>query len=194
MTTLHSLFPKARAELLRLLLTDPAKELHLRDLAKQSGMSVGALQKEVQRLEETELLVSRRDGNRLYFRANDSHPIFPELRGIVEKTSGLANSLSEATKEIDGINLAFVFGSTASGQAKASSDVDFFAIGSVGLRKLTPKLRPVSESIGREINPYTITAKGFAQKAASGDAFIQSILNAPKLWIKGSDDELAAMV
>ncbi|MDQ8179651.1 nucleotidyltransferase domain-containing protein [Pelagicoccus sp. SDUM812005] len=156
-------------------------------------MAVGALQKEVQRLEELELITSRRDGNRLYFRANESHPIYPELRGIVEKTSGLADQLSEAIKEMAGIELAFVFGSTARGEAKANSDIDFFAIGNVGLRKLTPKLRPVSESLGREINPYTISAKSFSEKASSGDAFIESVLNAPKLWVKGSDDELAAM-
>lgn len=193
MTTLHSLFPKARAEILRLLLSDPEKELHLRDIARQSGMAVGALQTEVQRLEEMELLISRRDGNRLYFRANESHPIYPDLRGIVEKTCGLTELLAKAIDEIEGIEMAFVFGSTASGKAKAASDVDFFVVGSVGLRKLAPKLRTVSESSGREINPYTITAKGFTEKAASGDAFIQSVLNAPKLWIKGSDDELAAM-
>ena len=126
----------------------------------------------MQRLEETELLISRRDGNRLYFRANESHPIYPELRGIVEKTSGLADLLSEAIEGIDGIQLAFVFGSTASGDAKASSDIDFFSIGSVGLRKLTPKLRSVSESLGREINPYTITVMSFSKKASSRDAFI----------------------
>ncbi|MDQ8198186.1 nucleotidyltransferase domain-containing protein [Pelagicoccus enzymogenes] len=193
MVTLHSLFSKARAEIFRLLLLDPKKELHLRDIARQSGMAVGGLQKEVQRLEELELIASRRDGNRLYFRGNESHPIYPELRGIVEKTSGLSDLLMEAIEGLEGIQLAFVFGSTASGEAKANSDVDFFAIGSVGLRKLTPKLRPVSESLGREINPYTITTKGFSKKAASGDAFIQSVLNAPKLWIKGSDDELTAM-
>lgn len=193
MATLHSLFPKARAEIFRLLAVDPGKELHLRDIARQSGMAVGALQNEVQRLEEMELILSRRDGNRLYFRANESHPIYPDIRSIVEKTSGLTDLISEAIEGLDGIELAFIFGSIANGGAKATSDVDFFAIGSVGLRQLAPKLRPISESLGREINPYTISARGFSEKARSGDAFIISVLNAPKIWIKGSDDELAAM-
>lgn len=191
---MHSLFPKARAEILRLLFATPEKELHLRDIARQSNMAVGGLQKEIQRLEGMELIVSRRDGNRLYFRANEVHPIFPEIHGIVEKTGGLTDLLSEAIQGFDGIQLAFIFGSTASGEAKASSDVDFFTVGSVGLRKLTPRLKDVSNSSGREINPYTINAKSFSEKARSGDAFIKSVLNAPKLWIKGSHHELAAMV
>lgn len=193
MSELHSLFPRARAEIFRLLLANSGTELHLRDLARQSGMAVGALQKEVQRLEEMELIMSRRDGNRLYYQANDSHPLYPEIRGIVEKTCGLQDQLSQAIMELEGVELAFIFGSTAGGDAKAASDVDFFVIGSIGLRKLTPKLRNVSQSLGREINPYTISAKSFSQKIGDGDAFIQSVLNSPKRWIKGSDDELKTM-
>ena len=55
---LHSLLLKARAEIFRLLLGDQGKELHLRDIARQSDMAAGALQKELQRLEELKLIVS----------------------------------------------------------------------------------------------------------------------------------------
>src|SRR5690625_4876940 len=49
---IEQLFPKARAELLRLLFTDPVRSLHLRDLARLSGLAVGTIQREVAHLRD----------------------------------------------------------------------------------------------------------------------------------------------
>jgi hypothetical protein len=82
--------------MVRLLFTDPAKEFHLRELSRQSHLAIGTIQKEVCKLSEAELLVPRRDGNRLYFRANAGHLIFPELQGIAKKLSDTPNSQMNA--------------------------------------------------------------------------------------------------
>lgn len=193
MSVLNTLFPKARAEVIRLLFAVPDRELHLRDIARSSGLALRSLQTELSKLAGADLLVSRRDGNRLYFRANANHPIFPELRGLALKTTGLTERLQSALEGLPGIELAFVFGSIADGSENAKSDVDLFVVGSVGLRKLSPRLRPLSETLGREINPYVISAESFAQKAKAKDTFIGKVLESPKLWIQGGADELAAM-
>ena len=96
MNALSDLFPKTRAEILRLLFDDPAKENHLRDLARLAGLTPAALQRELANLTQNDLLLSRRNGNRLYFRANTSHPLFPELHGLVTKTAGIASELQRA--------------------------------------------------------------------------------------------------
>ena len=93
MNLIEQLFPKARAELLRLLFVDPERSLHLRDLARLSGLAVGTIQREVGNLRAAGLIVERRDGNRLYFRANTQHPIYPDLRGIALKTTGLSSKV-----------------------------------------------------------------------------------------------------
>ena len=153
MSTVEHIFPKVRAELLRLLFVDSEQSLHLRDLARLSGLAVGTVQREIANLRNADLIVERRDGNRLYFTANTAHPIFPELQGIARKTMGLGPQLSDALDGLDGIELAFVYGSYADGIAGADSDIDLFVIGSVGLRKLSPRLRAVAEPMHREIIP-----------------------------------------
>lgn len=188
------LFPKVRAELLRLLFTGQSGEFHLRELARLSQLAVGTVQKEVGKLCGAELLVARRDGNRLYYRANLEHPLFPELRGIVRKTTGLRWQLEAALAGSSGIDLAFVFGSQAAGTAGARSDVDVLVVGSIGLRALAPRLRPVGVALDREINPHVLTAETFVAKVRRGDAFVKNVLAAPKLWIIGSDDELEKLV
>jgi len=191
--TLKALFPKVRAELLHLLFLDSETSLHLRELARLSGLAVGTVQREVSNMREAELIQEKRDGNRLYFSANKQHPIFSELRSIILKTSGLSQPLSDAISTVRGVDLAFVYGSIAKGDFDAGSDIDLYIIGSVGLRKLASKLREVSESLAREINPTVTTKNGYRDRLLSGDVYLENVVNGPKLWIIGSDDELAKL-
>jgi len=192
MGLLQTIFPQVRAEVLRLLFAAPDRELHLRELTRQSGLSLGTLQTEVKKLCGADLLLSRRDGNRRYFRANAAHPLFPDLRQLVLKTAGLSDVLAEALEDVAGIELAFVFGSLAAGGGKAGSDVDLMVIGDAGLRALAPRLRTAAEQLGREINPVTMTAAEFARDRDK-KPFLRDVLAKEKLFIKGNSDELARL-
>lgn len=192
MGLLEILFPKVRAEVLRLLFADEGQELHLRELTRQSGLTLGTLQTEVEKLCAADLLLSRRDGNRRCFRANAAHPLFPDLRQLVLKTAGLHDVLAEALRGVAGVELAFVFGSLAAGAGKAGSDVDLMVIGDAGLRTLASRLRAASERLGREINPVTMTSAEFARDRAK-KPFLRDALAKEKLFIKGNADELARL-
>lgn len=189
MSLLEVVFPQVRAEVLRLLFADGSRELHLRELTRQSGLSLGTLQTEVEKLCAADLLLSRRDGNRLYFRANAAHPLFIDLRQLVLKTTGLREVLADALRDVPGIDQAFVFGSLAAGPGKASSDVDLMIIGDASLRTLAPRLRPAAERLGREINPVTMSAAEFIRDQAK-KPFLRDVLAKEKLFIKGNSDEL----
>lgn len=192
MSLLQILFPQVRAEVLRLLFADETRELHLRELTRQSGLSLGTLQTEVEKLRAADLLLSRRDGNRLYFRANAAHPLFADLRQLVLKTAGLREVLADALRDVPGIELAFVFGSLATGTGKAGSDVDLLVIGDAGLRALAPRLRPAAERLGREINPVTMSVAEFIRDRTK-KPFLRDLLAKDKLFLKGNSDELARL-
>lgn len=186
---LSVLFPQVRAEVLRLLFSDPKRELHLRDLTRQSGLGLGTVQGELEKLSSVDLISSQRDGNRRYFRANANHPLFPVLQQLVLKTAGLHDVLAEALAEVKGIEVAFVFGSLAKGAGKATSDVDLMVIGEVGLRVLAPALRKAGQILGREINPVTMSVTEF-RKGRAKNPLLVDVLGKPKLFVKGAPDEL----
>lgn len=165
----------------------------MRDLARLSGLAIGTIQREIAILRDADLIQQRRDGNRLYFKANTVNPIFPELQGIALKTMGLCPLLKNALARLDGIDVAFVYGSYAEGTARAESDIDFFVIGTVGLRQLAPRLREVADTMNREINPNLMSSASYHDKLKSGDAYIHNVTKGNKLWIVGNDNELAAM-
>src|SRR5213593_2539009 len=175
MQLLNVLFPKVRAELLRLLFADAQSELHLRELTRQSGLSLGTVQEELEKLHDADLVVSRRDGNRRYYCANPEHPVFRDLQQLVLKTSGLREVLQKALRDIRGIDMAFVFGSLARSNGKASSDVDLMVIGRAGLRVLAPALRKASAEIGREINPHTYSVAEWRKKRRAQNAFLNNV-------------------
>ncbi len=189
MDLLNILFPQVRAEILRLLFADESRELHLRELVRQSGLTLGTVQTEMEKLLSAGLLLDRRDGNRRYVRANSAHPLFADLRNLVLKTSGLRDVLAEALSDLDGIRVALVFGSIADGTAKPDSDIDLLVIGEVGLRALAPRLRPAAERLGREINPVTMSAAAFARERGTKPLLVD-LLAKPKLFIKGNEHEL----
>jgi predicted nucleotidyltransferase len=190
MKTIDAIFSKARAEVLRNLFRDDDTELHLREIARRSGLTLHAIQKELAALTAAEIVVSRRDGNRQYFKANKANPIYPELRGIVQKDNAIADLIASALQNAPGIEVAFIYGSVASRDEKAASDVDLFVIGAIGLRELVPLLRPVSEKIRREINPYNTTAESWRQKLSSNDAFTNNVASGAKIFVKGNQDDL----
>lgn len=189
MSLLALLFPQVRAEVLRLLFADGSRELHLRELVRQSGLTLGTVQTEIDKLLSAGLLLDRRDGNRRYFRANAAHPLFGDLRSLVLKTSGLREVLADALDGLDSVRIALVFGSMAAGTAKADSDVDLLVIGDLGLRALAPRLRPAAERLGREINPIVMSPSDFARERATKPLLVD-LLAKPKLFIKGGAREL----
>jgi len=184
---------EARAEIFRLLFGLTGEELHLREIQRRSGMEVRSIQLELARLSKLDLVIPRRSGNRLYYRANPNHPLFPEIRGLVRKTSGLVDVLRDALAGLD-VQLSFVFGSVAAGEEKAGSDIDLFVVGSTTLRKLAPRLKPVEEKTGREVNPIVFDEKEFLKRVGSKEHFVTRILESPRLMVLGTEDDLGRLV
>jgi DNA-binding transcriptional ArsR family regulator len=192
MTLLDIVSSRRKAEVLRLLFGVEPKEVHLRDLARRSGLALRTVQQELARMGSAGLVTSRRDGNRVYYQANRDNPVYADLRSIVLKTAGLVDVLRNALQGAE-IELAFVFGSIAAESAGSESDIDLMVIGPLGLRRLTRTLHGVALKIGREINPHVLTREEFANRKRSGDHFISSLLASPRLFIVGTDDELAKL-
>lgn len=178
---------RARRLLLGRLYGDPDRDFWLRQLVRLTGLAPRTVQIELDRLSATELVLERRSGNRRYLRANVRHPLFRPLYDIVARTDGLAPLLARALGT-DGVTLAFVFGSMASGIATAGSDVDLLVVGSVGLRETVRRVSRVQEAVGREINPVVWTRAEFERRRGVRDAFLSRVLAGPILPVVGEVD------
>lgn len=183
---------RTRARIFAILFGVTQVELHNREIARRTGLSEAAVRQELSKLDELDLVVVRKDGNRVYYSANRSHPLFREIHSIVLKTTGLVDVLKEALAD-DRIEIAFVFGSIAEGRETADSDVDIMIIGNIGLRELSRILSGVSERIEREINPIVMSRSEYFKRKVNEDHFVHNVIDGARLFIKGDPVELEAM-
>ena len=153
------------------------------------------MQRELSALVRTGILEQRREGARVYFRAQKRSPIYRELRGIVEKTAGIIPVVRTLLAPFGRkIHCAFVYGSIARAQEHATSDIDLMVIGQVGLSALTPALRKAERALGRDLNASTYSADEFRGKVEKNDHFLTAILKRPKQFVKGTEGELDSII
>lgn len=179
-----------RARLLTILLTHPSQEYYLRELHRKSGQSLRAVQHELARLERIGLVVTRRQGRQKYYRANERHPLFADLKRIVYKTAGLGDALREALSEVAGAAAAFLYGSVAKGDERAASDVDLMVIGTPDPEHLHRVLQKAEEQLGREISLVTMGLDEWRQRRAAGDGFVAELMRSRKIFLVGDERAL----
>lgn len=186
-----TLFGRTRRRILGLLLGRPDGEFYVREIVRETGSALGAVQRELRALELAAILRRRRRGNQVLYRANRSCPIFPELRSIAVKTFGLVDVLRVALLPLrERIRVAFVFGSLASGSGASDSDVDLFILGEVSLAETVDRLAESQRELRREINPVVQSPEEFERRAMAANHFLTTILRRPKLFVIGDHDEL----
>ena len=186
------LFPNQyRRKVLGLLLMRPEQQIHLRELARVIGAAPGTLKKELDALCEAGLLRAERVGNQVRFCANTAHPVFPELQALIRKTIGLVDALRLSLAPLSGrIDAAFVFGSMASGTESAGSDIDLMVVGDAGFAEIVDATYAAQATLGREINPKVMSASEWQAKKAERNAFLQDVLNKPRIMLIGDADAL----
>ena len=86
-TLLHGLFPLVRAEVLRLLFTNPRQELYVRELTRLSHLSLQTVQDELAKLAAADLISSRSNGYHRFYRANSKHPLSATLQKLVVRAA-----------------------------------------------------------------------------------------------------------
>ena len=150
-----ALFTTTKQRVLALVYGQPKRRFCLTELLAEAKGGAGAVQREVDRLEQAGLVSSEREGRQRWIQANRTAPIYAELSKIVQKTLLHAPMLVEALKPLrDRIDYAFIYGSVARRSDHAGSDIDLMVVGhDVGLGDLYAALAPVESQLGRPVKP-----------------------------------------
>lgn len=181
---------KLRRDLLRLYFTNPDKEYYLRELERIINFSVGNIRRELLKLESQGLFTFRRQGNLVYCSLNKKHPLFKPFKSIIFKTIGVEGELRGALKRINGIKLAFIYGSFAKGTERISSDIDIFIMGNVNEEELIKAISKAETTLKREINYSLYSRKDFEKKKKEKDYFIKELIREPKIFLIGDENGL----
>ena len=186
----EALFPKTRQRVLAVLFSTPDRSFYTNEVIGLAQSGAGAVQRELADLADAGLLTVRKQGNQKHYQANAASPVFAELRGLVLKTMGLADVLRNALAPLaPQVERAFVFGSIAKQQDTAASDVDLLVVSdTLGYGDVFGALEVASQTLGRTINPALYTAADFRARLQGDNAFIQRVMQQPKIWLIGQEE------
>lgn len=185
-----ALFPKVRQRVLAVLFGTPDRSFYANEVIALAQSGTGAVQRELAGLSDAGLLTVSKQGNQKHYQANADAPVFAELRSLVLKTMGLADVLRAALVPLAAqIDLAFVYGSVAKQQDSASSDVDLLLVSdTLGYGNVLAALEPAVQRLGRAINPALYMAADFQARRVGDNAFINRVMQQPKIWLIGQED------
>ena len=176
---------KVRSRLLGILFSNPEKKYYLSELARLAEASAGNVQRELERFVRDELVRREKKGNLTFYVPNPHHALFPEIRSLVLKTSGMEAELRRLVSARKDVRLALLYGSFARQEEKGESDVDLMVIADGKLEKLYSSLSALERKFSREINVTAYSPQEFKKKIGSADSFIKNVLRQPHHVLKG---------
>jgi DNA-binding transcriptional ArsR family regulator len=181
---------KIRSELLRILALHPESSFNINELSRRSGFSIRGVDRELKNLLSGGILRRQISGNQHRYQLNPECPIYREIRGIITKTTGIAEVIKRALSSVKHeIELAFVYGSFASGDYGNDSDVDLFLVSELAGVKLAELIGPAQTEIGRSINISQFSPADYKLRREQKDHFVTGVLEGPKISIFERKDE-----
>ena len=181
---------RVRVEILNVFLINPERELYVREVERLTGEDYKNVSMELRHLKEIGLLSSRNEGNLKYFRLNKEFVIYEELKSIFMKTKGAVGILREAVSTKRHIDYAFIYGSFATGEERAESDIDVMVIGGISLEEVLALIRGPEERLSRDINISLYDLQEIRKRVKDRDPFIMEVLEGSKIMLVGDENEL----
>ena len=173
-------------------LTRPAGEHSLTELAARVGGSVASVQREAERLEQAGIFVSRRVGRSRLVSANTRSPVYEPLARLALICFGPALVVGEELADIEGITQAYLFGSWAAryeGVAgPAPADLDVLVVGSPDRDAVHEAVLRAERRLGMPVNA---TVRSDSAWAEGTEGFIRTVREGPLVAV-GVDTDPAA--
>ena len=152
---------KTRLKLLFKFFSNVNCTAYLRGLAEEFNESTNAIRLELNNLARAGLLESRANGRTIEYKANQDHPLFPEINNIVLKHFGLYNLAENVVKALGNVELAFITGDYANG--KDSGIIDLVLIGDIDQVFFKQLIEKAEKKINRKVRSLILTGKEYKE-------------------------------
>jgi len=140
---------------------NPGTRSYLRELAKEFNVSTNSVREELNQLTKTELLKTQKNGRQIYYRANESHPLFPELKSMVSKVMGIDQVIDGIVNRLGDLEYAYLIDDYAEG--KDSGIIDLVLVGNIDQNQLADLSRKTERYIKRKIRSLVLSRDEFKE-------------------------------
>lgn len=147
---------KTRVRLLVKFFLNPTMKAYLRELASEFDESTNSVRLELNRLKEAGLLESEAKGNLVMYNAKVSHPLYPEIRSIVNKITGIDSIIESVIERLGSVDEAYLIGDYARGQD--TGIIDVILIGDVDKAYLHELIEKAEVLVQRKVRALVMTS------------------------------------
>lgn len=182
-----ALFGTTQQRVLGLLFGQPERSFYATQIISLAKSGRGAVQRELQRLEQSRLVTVKKIGNQKHYQAAAESPVFNELCSLILKTIGLQEPLQDALARLqDELDVAILYGSTAKGADTATSDIDILIVSAkLTLERVINTFSSVETRLDRRINCTIYTPQEFSERRKNKNPFITRLLSEPYKVLAG---------
>jgi DNA-binding transcriptional ArsR family regulator len=152
---------RTRVKLLLKFFLNDGTRAYLRALEQEFGESTNGIRLELNRLEEAGMLQSEQEGNRRYYSANRSHPLFEQVHQIVLKTVGIDQVIEKVVQRLGNVDRVYLVGTLARGLDSAV--IDLVLVGDIDRVYLQQLVERSEDLIGRRIRTLVYYTPSFAE-------------------------------
>jgi hypothetical protein len=150
---------KTRIKLLIRFFFNPGTRAYLRELAKEFNVSTNSVREELNQLTSTKLLTSEKSGRQVLYKANQEHPLFPELKSMVSKVMGLDQVIDSIISRLGDLESAYLIDDYAEG--KDSGIIDLVLVGDINQYHLNDLSRKTERYIKRKIRSLVLNKEEY---------------------------------
>jgi predicted nucleotidyltransferase len=170
--------------MLRILSLNPDSNYNINELSRMTSFSPRGVEKELKNLLNGGILKKEVSGNQHHYQLDSLCPIYLEIKNLIVKTVGIADIIKHALEPIaPEIELAFIYGSFASGDYRNDSDVDLFLVTEIAGLKLAELLGDLQNELGRSINISQFTPEEYRKRMEQRDHFLTRVFEGPRIEI-----------
>jgi len=162
--------------ILTFLARNPDREFYLREIAKTIKGSVGGTHKVLKSLHKMGFVTVRKSGKNLYYQVNDMNPSIKHFKIFVTITE--LNMILDSIK--DKSDKIVLFGSCATGEDTADSDIDLLII-SNDVNSFKDYLK--KKKFSRKIQAVVVTASELIKLKENDKAFYEEVVKGITLWV-----------
>lgn len=184
-----------KGELLSFFFKDPDKEYYLTEIARNLNKEASYFQRHLDGFVKDGILLDERKGNLRFFKLNKNYPLYEDIKKIISKTLGIEFKLKDLVNALNGVEIAFIFGSIAKNKENTNSDIDLMLIGEeVDQDILIDKVRVLENELNREINYHIYGKEELIKKIKENNSFIINIISEPIISLKGNSNEFTKFI